>query len=687
MNWDNVEMIRDAQKSAKKRFNEEQLLNTERIEEAVKSAARLGIQLPAMTELEQMIFKMRAELIDYIVAHGIVDGLIWDGVLTQTQSGKIVITRDMVEAITRKLGYFTELDVQSFLERYLPENFYVSDKNYVHTDNNFTTEEKTKLAGIANGAEVNKVIDVIFNSISVVDPETRVATIEITPADIKAWYEANPDTNAFTDAQKEKLAGIAAGAEVNRVDDVLVDGRSVLDANKKAKITKEIIKTAYEANPDTNALTDKEKAELGALNGWKTGSPTLSEVTSSVGELGDEVNAIAGTVKKHTDEINSLQQATTAAAIKAAYESNPDTNAFTDEEKQKLAGLANGAEVNKVDDVKLDGVSIVKNKVAELTAANIKKAYESNPDTNPFTDEAIATIKELGDSAKVYVVNIPQKSLLNIPETPDGFYNVDMEIYLTFKAAETENDVTTNIHLKGGAVVGKQNTSAVYISGSLTSGVKNIGGTAGNNAAAIAYFSKTTDLIYVIVSGKLNKGVELYNEAIVTKVTSTIANPWLSGVISDKRFDFPLLSLTDKLDLTIAKTATEAFIRAKFPDGQLPSSAGVNFYSLSKEFTWEQLGISKITPAFTSLVNGTWNWQEVQQVGNIIKVPSSGNLQSGEAVVCAPIYNNFQLTDDGIQMLVGPQTSGESGIGAPDANYKYFYTFTTFNLRIPTQEV
>lgn len=32
---------------------------------------------------------------------------------------------------------------------------FVSDANYVHTDNNFTTSEKTKLAGIASGAEAN----------------------------------------------------------------------------------------------------------------------------------------------------------------------------------------------------------------------------------------------------------------------------------------------------------------------------------------------------------------------------------------------------------------------------------------------------------------------------------------------------------------------------------------------------
>lgn len=32
---------------------------------------------------------------------------------------------------------------------------FVSDSNYVHTDNNYTTVEKNKLNGIAAGAEVN----------------------------------------------------------------------------------------------------------------------------------------------------------------------------------------------------------------------------------------------------------------------------------------------------------------------------------------------------------------------------------------------------------------------------------------------------------------------------------------------------------------------------------------------------
>lgn len=41
------------------------------------------------------------------------------------------------------------------------------------------------------------------------------ATADQTGAEIKTAYEAEADTNAYTDAEKTKLAGVASGAEVN----------------------------------------------------------------------------------------------------------------------------------------------------------------------------------------------------------------------------------------------------------------------------------------------------------------------------------------------------------------------------------------------------------------------------------------------------------------------------------------
>ena len=56
-----------------------------------------------------------------------------------------------------------------------------------------------------------------------------------------------------------------------------------------------------------------------------------------------------------------------AEAIKILYESNPDTNAFTDNDESKLDGIEDGA-------------------TGDQTAAEIKVLYEANADTNAFTD-------------------------------------------------------------------------------------------------------------------------------------------------------------------------------------------------------------------------------------------------------------------------------------------------------------
>ena len=66
----------------------------------------------------------------------------------------------------------------------------------------------------------------------------------LTAAEVKALYEANPDTNAFTDAEKTKLAGIEAGA------------------------------TADQTEADTNAFTDAEKTKLANQSGTNTGDQT-----------------------------------------------------------------------------------------------------------------------------------------------------------------------------------------------------------------------------------------------------------------------------------------------------------------------------------------------------------------------------------------------------------------------------
>ena len=53
---------------------------------------------------------------------------------------------------------------------------------------------------------------------------SKTLTDKLQPSAIKADYESNANTNAHTDAEKTKLSGIAAGAQVNTV--TLVAGKT-----------------------------------------------------------------------------------------------------------------------------------------------------------------------------------------------------------------------------------------------------------------------------------------------------------------------------------------------------------------------------------------------------------------------------------------------------------------------------
>lgn len=117
---------------------------------------------------------------------------------------------------------------------------------------------------------------------------TPGATPDQTGAGIKALYEGELDTNAFTDAAQAKLAGLPADAAGDQ--------------------TGAEIKALYEGELDTNAFTDAAQAKLAGL-------PADAAADQS------------------------------GAEIKALYEAEANTNAYGDADLAKLAAIAPGADV------------------------------------------------------------------------------------------------------------------------------------------------------------------------------------------------------------------------------------------------------------------------------------------------------------------------------------------------------
>ena len=83
-----------------------------------------------------------------------------------------------------------------------------------------------------------------------------------------------------------------------------------------------------------------------------------------------------------TAAANGTSSTQTASEIKTAYESNSNTNAFTDAEKTKLSGVESNA-------------------TADQTNSEIKTAYEANSNTNAFTDIEKTKLSGIETSADV----------------------------------------------------------------------------------------------------------------------------------------------------------------------------------------------------------------------------------------------------------------------------------------------
>ena len=192
----------------------------------------------------------------------------------------------------------------------------------------------------------------------------------------------------YTLIEKNKLLSIQDGAQVNTVDSVagkvgvvLLDKADVglsnvdntTDINKpisnptQSALGNKVDKQAGKGLSDTN-FTQAEKDKLSYLESSKFVGLFVSEsalpLTGSEGDYANVDGGVGSDVYRviwdSSDNkwvrVQGVSTELTDAQIKQQYESNPDTNAFTDDEKAKLATVANGATANRADILNADKV-------------------------------------------------------------------------------------------------------------------------------------------------------------------------------------------------------------------------------------------------------------------------------------------------------------------------------------------
>lgn len=152
----------------------------------------------------------------------------------------------------------------------------------------YTTEEQGKLGGIEAGAQVNDIASISVNGDAVTPDVNKNVDITVHTHGNKAVLDEI--TAPYTTEEQGKLAGIEAGAQVNTVGSISLNGDSLTpDANKNVEITVH--------THDNKAVLDEITApytteEQGKLEGIEAGAQvnTVGSISVNGGAVAPDAN-------------------------------------------------------------------------------------------------------------------------------------------------------------------------------------------------------------------------------------------------------------------------------------------------------------------------------------------------------------------------------------------------------------
>ena len=175
------------------------------------------------------------------------------------------------------------------------------------SSNDYTTEEKTKLANIEDGAQTNVIEHILLND---------VEAIPHTVANVPKTVELS--VKEFDDTSRAKLATIEENAQVNSIESISLNGTvQVPDNNKQINLV-------------VNALTPEEKAKLDGI------------------EAGAQVNVIEHIYLNDTELIPDSP----------GKRIDINITGITQEQIEKLNGIEAGAQVNTIEGIIYDNTRL-----------------------------------------------------------------------------------------------------------------------------------------------------------------------------------------------------------------------------------------------------------------------------------------------------------------------------------------
>lgn len=330
-----------------------------------------------------------------------------------------------------------------------PEHL-VQDADYVHTDNNYTTEEKTKLAGVQAGAEVNvqadwaetdSTSDAFIKNKPLTDVDNALSDTSTDPVQnkvVKAALDEKVDKvagmqlsqNSFTNGEKEKLASIATGA-TNVTVDSAISQNSDNPVSSKAiytELSKKVNSSGSKQLSDEN-FTSEEKTKLAGIQNGATNVSVDAAITQNSNNPVTSAAIYAELAKK----------------VDADGGAGLSDNNFTDAYKEKLDGIASEATKTIVD------ATITENSTNPVTSAAVFAALATKVDAdggaglsdNNFTDAYKTKLEGIEAGANKITVDSATSTTSTNPvqnKVITGAVNTE-----NTRATTAENDIKNNL--------------------------------------------------------------------------------------------------------------------------------------------------------------------------------------------------------------------------------------------------
>lgn len=267
-----------------------------------------------------------------------------------------------------------------------------------------SSSDKTKLNGIASGAQVN-VIETIKVNGAALTPSSKSVNVDIS-GKVDKVSGKQLSTNDYTTNEKNKLSGIASGAQVNVIESISIDGTNQTISSKKVALNlsdyakKSDIASGIRIKGSVNSFSDlPTNAVTGDLYNIKTAGGTDGEGIAI--RAGDNVvrtedgkwDVMAGTV-----DLNNYVQKDGSKVL--------STNDYTTTEKNKLAGIASGAQVNVIETVKVNGPALTpSSKAVNIDiSGKVDKVSGKQLSTNDYTTNEKNKLSSIASGAQVNVI-------------------------------------------------------------------------------------------------------------------------------------------------------------------------------------------------------------------------------------------------------------------------------------------